>query len=427
MSAVILKKSAVDSETRLKQGIFRMLFSYRFLGSLACSFRKVRNDKIGTMATDGKNLYYNEEFVQGMSDQKVCFVVGHETWHAALGHCDPHRIEGRDMMVYIGDDPEPISLWNIACDYVVNGILYQTIEDWKKKNKATRTPFMELPSDAFFSVDYLNKTSEWVYADLKKKSKGWKTGPKGHKQSSLSGTLVGGHITAQQMKNIMDDVEQRRVTDGWKHRLDKELITEKQMGGHLPDYLAQLSSVLLTEQKVDWRSVLQSRVSEMYKSIYRMNPPNKRFVHLNVILPSVTGENVEAVFAVDTSGSQIPYIEKIYGELNHVFNNFDSYEVTLIECDSDVRSVYHYSTGEDFTTNLPKASGGGGTDFRPIFKYANEMPEPPALLVVVTDGYGTFPTQEPDYDVLWIVAEGTLAPEKYPFGEVIVVHDMMNC
>jgi predicted metal-dependent peptidase len=42
----------------------------------------------------------------------------------------------------------------------------------------------------------------------------------------------------------------------------------------------------------------------------------------------------------------------------------------------------------------------------------------PAVLVYLTDGFGTFPSNTPDHPVLWVVTPGGLASESFSFGNV---------
>jgi predicted metal-dependent peptidase len=43
----------------------------------------------------------------------------------------------------------------------------------------------------------------------------------------------------------------------------------------------------------------------------------------------------------------------------------------------------------------------------------------PAVLVYLTDGFGTFPNKTPDHPVLWVVTPGGLESENFPFGNVV--------
>ncbi|MBM3381094.1 MAG: hypothetical protein FJY29_01470 [Betaproteobacteria bacterium] len=50
-----------------------------------------------------------------------------------------------------------------------------------------------------------------------------------------------------------------------------------------------------------------------------------------------------------------------------------------------------------------KVTGGGGTDFREVFKSLHKERIMPDLLVYFTDGYGPFPETPPRFPVLWVL------------------------
>jgi predicted metal-dependent peptidase len=66
-------------------------------------------------------------------------------------------------------------------------------------------------------------------------------------------------------------------------------------------------------------------------------------------------------------------------------------------------------------------SGGGGTDYRPLFFRVSECPDP-ALLIVVTDMLGPFPDENPAKraTVIWINTDGALQGPP-PFGLVVAL------
>jgi predicted metal-dependent peptidase len=63
--------------------------------------------------------------------------------------------------------------------------------------------------------------------------------------------------------------------------------------------------------------------------------------------------------------------------------------------------------------------GGGGTDFRPPFNYIEQYQIKPACFIYLTDGYGTFPQQAPQYPVLWCITTDVVAP----WGQTIRIED----
>ena len=62
---------------------------------------------------------------------------------------------------------------------------------------------------------------------------------------------------------------------------------------------------------------------------------------------------------------------------------------------------------------------GGGNDFGEIFRYMkkNMMDDPPAYIVIITDGYDTFPKEEEamGIPVLWLINNVSVNP---PWGKV---------
>jgi predicted metal-dependent peptidase len=61
--------------------------------------------------------------------------------------------------------------------------------------------------------------------------------------------------------------------------------------------------------------------------------------------------------------------------------------------------------------------GGGGTDFRPVFKYAEELNLDIDCLAFLTDGDGVFPDHVPRFPVIWGDISGNA--KKYPWGDVV--------
>lgn len=409
----------MNTDDIIKKSVFRMLFSYRHFGNLACSLQRVESSTIPTMATDAKKIYYNVDFVKKLHEEELTFIVAHEVLHAALGHANPYRQGGRNLMCCDAAG-NTISLWNVACDYVVNYLIQEVIDEFERAGKKA---FMRMPAGALYDKAHVGKSVEQVYSELADSSKSW---PKmalagGPPLPSLPGgkSLLDDHISQEKLKTMIGDAEAKNIESQWKNRVEKEIISAKQHGT-LSSSMKCLEALISTEQKVDWREHLGVYVMNMYKSVYQLNPPNKRFFHLNMIMPSVQGEHIDIALAVDTSGSMIRYLPEIYGELQHIFQAFDSYDLTLIEADASVDAVYSYSIGESFQDNVPKGSGGGGTSFIPAIEWVKENKSDVKVLVYCTDGWGDFPEVPPDFDVIWVTPKGCLEPSKFPFGEVVV-------
>jgi predicted metal-dependent peptidase len=151
------------------------------------------------------------------------------------------------------------------------------------------------------------------------------------------------------------------------------------------------------------------------KDDYSWTRPNPRYLATGFILPSLHSQRLGKIaVAIDTSGSiDKPLLDKFLSELETLIHECRPIGVTLIDCDTAIGQVREC----DPLDPLPRDfSGGGGTDFRPVFKLLEQ--DPPVALVYFTDLDGTFPDMEPSYPVLWAAYNTS---KTAPFGATIKI------
>lgn len=90
----------------------KLLIKYPSFGSTIANMEFQEDKTIGTAATDGKVVYYDPKFLEGLSDKQKVFLFAHEICHVKFDHI--FRSEGKDK-----------KLWNIATDAVINALLKQ--------------------------------------------------------------------------------------------------------------------------------------------------------------------------------------------------------------------------------------------------------------------------------------------------------------
>lgn len=90
----------------------RLLVKYPFFGSVVANSNFIAEPLVETAGTDGKNIYYNPNFIESIADNQQTFIFAHEICHIAFDHI--FRSEGKDK-----------DLWNIATDSVINAFLKQ--------------------------------------------------------------------------------------------------------------------------------------------------------------------------------------------------------------------------------------------------------------------------------------------------------------
>lgn len=102
----------------------------------------------------------------------------------------------------------------------------------------------------------------------------------------------------------------------------------------------------------------------------------------------------------------------------------------FIEClllmwvDTDVRGEPQEISSQDVhdLAHIVRPEGGGGTDFRPGFRWLDDNNRSPRAVIYLTDGFcHKFPKQEPDFPVLWVIVPHGKEKFEPPFGEVIAM------
>jgi predicted metal-dependent peptidase len=133
------------------------------------------------------------------------------------------------------------------------------------------------------------------------------------------------------------------------------------------------------------------------------------------ILPSPFAPQVEVAVVVDTSGSMgRKEMEAALAELDGILRSVRG-EVRVVSCDAEVQKAGKVTRAADAAKLL---KGGGGTDFVPAFDHL--VRHRPGVTIVVTDGHGPAPDDEPRWtDTVWLLVgkdTRTPYPASRPFG-----------
>ena len=125
----------------------------------------------------------------------------------------------------------------------------------------------------------------------------------------------------------------------------------------------------------------------------------------------------EFVIAIDTSGSTSgelvqKFVQKTYNILKSTESFFSKINLHIIQCDADIQEDKKIACQEDFDEYLKtmQIRGLGGTDFRPVFQYVEQLRQNKEFtnlkgLIYFTDGYGAFPAKKPDYDTAFVFVD----------------------
>lgn len=122
----------------------------------------------------------------------------------------------------------------------------------------------------------------------------------------------------------------------------------------------------------------------------------------------------EFVIAIDTSGSTSgelvqKFVQKTYNILKSTESFFSKINLHIIQCDSVIQEDKKITCREEFDEylNTMQIHGLGGTDFRPVFEYVEQMLYNKEFsnlkgLIYFTDGHGVFPIKKPHYNTAFV-------------------------
>ena len=138
----------------------------------------------------------------------------------------------------------------------------------------------------------------------------------------------------------------------------------------------------------------------LYGNVALIEPPEYKETHLVR----------DFVIAIDTSGSVRgdlvqAFMQKTYNILKSTESFFTRVNIFIIQCDIEVREAVQITCQADLDRYIAKMElkGLGGTDFRPVFDYIDDLRGKGVLtglkgMVYFTDGKGIFPERKPPYD-----------------------------
>lgn len=165
-----------------------------------------------------------------------------------------------------------------------------------------------------------------------------------------------------------------------------------------------LMEAVATAYQPPWQLALQHWLDAVSPGPRSYAKPSRRGADRDdgVILPGRKREGWALHVVLDTSGSMVGTLPRILGLLGSFCEGAGVNQVHILQCDVGVTADDWLDPAE--LTNY-KITGFGGSDMSPAMDELSDDPEVNAVLVL-TDGYISYPAEEPPYRVLWGLVDG---------------------
>ena len=431
-----------------------LLVNLRFLDAALCKFVQTPVKITDTIATDGQNLYYNTRHVLTLYRQGREVPVRdylHTTLHCIFHHPFIHTLVDMD-------------LWDLSCDIAVENVINElALPDTQTTRAAAQTALIgQLKEELtvlnaekiyrYFLDRNLSKTEIHALREsfLADDHDIWyirgKSAPEGEGEESGSDTRRAPDQTGSGSPNSDDTSrlagrqgDREETEQDWNEisrRTQVDLETANRQWGERAGSLVQNLGAV-NREKYDYRTFLRqfSALNECLK----LNDQEFDYIYYTYglelydnlpLIEPLEYQDIyqvrEFVIAIDTSGSVSgktvqQFMTKTYNLLKSAESFASRVNIHIMQCDAEIQEDEKITDTEEFDRYLEtmQLHGFGGTDFRPVFRYVDELIAQKELtnlggLIYFTDGKGAFPAQPPQYPTAFVFLDDGVSDPKVP-------------
>ena len=397
-----LETMRIDVMDRIIVARIGLLLRHPFFGNMATRLRiKAADDWLPTAAVDGRNLFFNTQFFNAMSNQEIEFVIAHEILHCVFDHLT--RREDRDGQIY-----------NIAADYIVNNLLVRDrigtipkLVDCYQDFKYDTWSSEEVYDDIFEQAkqngdDFLNQLGELLDEHLDWEGDGEEDG---NNNSNISSKQP--KYSKEQMREIRDEVKENMMT-----------AAQSSGAGNVPAEIERMISKL-TEPKMNWREILRQQIQSTIRNDYTFMRPSRKGWHMSAVLPGQNfDETIDIAVGIDMSGSiGNEQGEDFLGEVQGIMDEYQDYNIKVWCFDTKVYNEQDFTADGGERLEEYEIMGGGGTEFDCNWEYMKQHDITPKKFIMFTDGYPWGSWGDEDYcDTVIVIHSNRDRSLMAPFG-----------
>lgn len=389
----------------LKDARNELYLSMRFFDVILSKLEFMPDTKIEGIGTDGFFLYFYPDYLIGLYKRypvQINRAYLHMVFHCLFQHLQT------DMGI-------EETYWNLACDIVVESVI-----DSLNKSSVRK---------------YTSPYRKVVYQKLRESLE--VLTPKGVYRILLQMQLDEKELQKMQLEFWVDDhsmwntdvppekcMERERLWKEFNEKLQTEMETfSKEASENENSFLEQVQ--IANKERYDYRKFLKKFA--ILKEEMQVDTDSFDYIFYNyglclygnmpLIEPQETKESLKIedfVIAIDTSMSCKEslikkFLEETYSILSKSESFFRKINIHIVQCDDKVQSDVIITSEQELQNYMEhfEIKGYGGTDFRPVFGYVNQLLREKAFhhlkgLIYFTDGYGTFPAKRPLYETAFV-------------------------
>jgi len=378
-NAVAVEETINQAEVERKVGKAKalLILDHPFFGT-AVSKRPIQyTNAVPTagMSATGQ-MVLNPAFIEPLTVKNIMFLMAHEAMHYMLAHA--LRRKHRDHRA-----------WNVACDKVINDTLIDANVGEFIEGGVTLHDARNYASEELYDENDDDMGSGGIGQDV------------GDPTDENGKPLDESQIHQLEAQAKIDAIQSAKAAKA---------------SGKLPASIERMVDEMVNVT-TPWHEKLERYMTSKVKDGYSWNRPNRRFIGQGTYLPGTdyVARMGELVIAVDTSGSlndkELGYFNS---HINRILDTCMPEKVTVLYCDWAIGGTTEY-TPDDLPIKLEPV-GGGGTSFKPVFKWIEDYANEVECLIYFTDGWGDQNEIEtPAVDTVWLTTD----KDEFPFGEII--------
>ena len=355
--------------------------------------------------TDGQFLYFEPRALAKLyrrGRERVNRLYLHSLMHCLFGHIFHKKQRDTDI-------------WNLACDMatedVIDGLYLKCVHvplspyrrEWYQRLKA----------------DEKTITAEYLYRKLVL------MGIEPYEFNRLKKEFtIDDHSKWDDAKKQDSNQEREKKWDDIRDRMQTEVET---FSKEATDDMKSLTEMVRVEnrKRYDYREFL--RKFSVLKEEMKVDMDSFDYIFYNYgmnlygnmplieHLETKEEQKVEDfIIVIDTSmsckGELVQrFLEETYSILTESESFSRKINVHIVQCDDQIQEDVVIRSREEMKDYMEHFTikGQGGTDFRPVFTYVEELKMKKMFfklrgLIYFTDGYGTFPARKPEYDTAFV-------------------------